>query len=165
MMSTLLIHMWLNPVAKWSHLSKGTCLDHIWSNSAARQSPPMRGTFRATFGQSPLHDKVLRRGAHFGPHLVEVRCVTKSSNEGHISGHIWSKSAVWQSPPMRGTFWATFGHVLGLLANLKETREVKWACQVEAKYYEFYLRSNGCDTRNGNWKLWDLEKVYKKASQ
>jgi hypothetical protein len=39
--------------------------------------------------------------------------------------------------------------VLGLLANLKETREVR-VCQVEAKYYEFYLRSNGCDTRNGN---------------
>ncbi len=39
---------------------------------------------------------------------------------------------------------------LGLLANLKETREVKLACRVEAKYYKFYLRSNGCDTRNGN---------------
>jgi hypothetical protein len=40
--------------------------------------------------------------------------------------------------------------VLGLLASLKATREVKGECQVEAKYYKFYLRSNGCDTRNGN---------------
>jgi hypothetical protein len=133
----------------------------------------MRGTFCATFGQSPLHDKVLQWGAHFGPHLVEVRCVTKSSDEGHILGHIWSKSAAWQSPPTMGIFWATFGWsplrdkvlqwgahfrpVLGLLANFKETRKVKWECQVEAKYYEFYLRSNGCDTRYGNWKLWGLK--------
>jgi hypothetical protein len=109
MMSTLSIHMWLNPVAKQSHLLKSTCLDHIWLKFAARESPPTRGTFRATVGQSPLHDKVLQRGAHFGPHLVEVRCMTKSPNEGLILGHIWSKSAAWQSPPMRGTFWATFG--------------------------------------------------------
>ncbi len=109
MMSTLLIHMWSNPIAKRSHPSKGTCLDHIWSKSTVWQSPPTRGTFRATFGWSQLRDKVLQRGAHFGPHLVEVRCVTKSFNERHISGHIWSKSAAWQSPPMRGTFRATFG--------------------------------------------------------
>ncbi len=129
MMSTLSIHMWSNPVAKQSHLLKGKCLDHIWSKSTVRQCPPTRSTFQATFGQSPLHDKVLWWGAHFRPHLVEVRCVTKSSNEGHIlghiwskvrcvtkssneghiSGHIWSKSAAWQSPPTRGTFWATFG--------------------------------------------------------
>ncbi len=76
---------------------------HIWSKSAAWQSPPTRGTFWAKFGQSQLCDKVLRWGAHFGPHLVEVRCVTKSSNVGHISGHIWSKSAAWQSPPTVGT--------------------------------------------------------------
>ncbi len=31
-----------------------------------------------------------------------------SSNEGHNLGHIWSKSPVWQSPPMRNTIWATF---------------------------------------------------------
>ncbi len=74
MMSTLLIHMWSNNVAKRSHLSRGTCLDHIWSKSAvwqrpptrgicsdhiwlksaAWQSPPTRGTFWATFGQSLL---------------------------------------------------------------------------------------------------------------
>jgi hypothetical protein len=146
MMSTLSIHMWLNPEAKWSHPSKGTCLDHIWLKSAVWQSPPTRGTFWATFGQSPLRDKVLwlwgtfwatfdqsplcdkvhQQGAHFGPQLVEVLCVTKSSNEGHILGHIWLKSAVWQSPSMRGTFWATFGHCLlhdkGLL-----TRGTFWA--------------------------------------
>ncbi len=108
MMSTLSIHVWSNPVAKQSHPSKGTCLDHIWSKSAVWQSPPTRGTFWATFGRSPLHDKVLWQGAHFGPHLVEVCCMTKPSDEGHILGHIWSKSAVWQSPPMRGTFWAPF---------------------------------------------------------
>ncbi len=38
--------------------------------------------------------KSLVEGHMFGPHLVEVRCVTKSSNEGHILGHIWLKSAV-----------------------------------------------------------------------
>jgi hypothetical protein len=62
-----------------------------------------------TFGQSPLCDKVLNKGHMFGPHLVEVRCLTKSSNEEYNLGHIWSKSAVWQIPPMRGTIWATFG--------------------------------------------------------
>ncbi len=41
------------------------------------------------------------------------------------------------------------GSVLGLLANLKETCKVR-GCQVKAKYYKLYLRSNGCDTRNGN---------------
>ncbi len=71
----------------------------------------MRGTFWATFGQSPLCDKVLQRGAHFGPHLVKVHCVTKSSDEGHILGHIWWKSAVRQSPPTRGIIvFATFGN-------------------------------------------------------
>ncbi len=129
MMSTLLIHMWSNSVAKqsppsrktcldhillksaaWqSPLTRGICLDHIWSKSAVRQSPPTRGTFQTTFVQSPQWDKVLRQGAHFGPHLVEVRCVTKSFNRGHILDHIWSKSAVRQSPPRRGTFWTTFG--------------------------------------------------------
>ena len=112
-MSMLSIHMWLNPVAKQSHPSKGTCLDNIWSKSAVWQSPPTRGTFWATFGQSLLHDKVLQWGAHFGPHLVKVRCVTKSSNEGHISGHIWSKSAVRQSPLMRGIIvFCHIGHCL-----------------------------------------------------
>ncbi len=129
MMSTLLIHMWSNNVAKQSHLSRGTCLnhicsksavwqsplmrgicsDHIWSKFAEWQSPPMRGTFWATFGRSPLCDKVLQWGAHFGLHLVKVHCMTKASNEGHILGHIWLKSAEWHSPPTRGTFWATFG--------------------------------------------------------
>jgi hypothetical protein len=104
--------MWSNPVAKQSHLLKGKCLDHIWLKSAARQSPPTRGTFWATIGRTPLRDKVLQQRAHFGPHLVKVRCMTKSSNEEHILGHIWSKSAAWQSPPMRGTFWATFGQSL-----------------------------------------------------
>ncbi len=129
MISALSIHMRSNPVAKWSHPSKGTCLDHIWSKSAVWQSPLTRGTFKATFGWSPLRDKVLQQGANFGPHLVKcllrdkvlwqganfgphlvkVRCMTKSSDEGHILGHIWSKSAAWQSPPMRGTYWAKYG--------------------------------------------------------
>ncbi len=109
MMSTLLVHMWSNPIAKRSHPSKGTCLDHVWLKPAVWQSPPMRGTFWATFGWSPLCDKVLQWGAHFGPHLVKVQCMTKSSNEGHILGHIWSKSAAWKSPLMRGTYRATFG--------------------------------------------------------
>ncbi len=88
---------------------KGHILGHIWLKSAAWQSPPMRGTIWATFGQSPLRDKVLRWGAQLGPHLVKVCWVT---NEGHNLGHIWSKSAAWQSPPMRGTVWATFGQSL-----------------------------------------------------
>jgi hypothetical protein len=83
---------------------EGHILDYIWSKSATWQSPPMRGTFWTTFGQSPLRDKVLQLGEFFGPHLVEDRCVTKSSKEGHILDHIWSKSTVWQSPPKRGTF-------------------------------------------------------------
>ncbi len=45
----------------------------------------------------------------FGPHLVEIRSETKSSDKGHISDYIWSKSAAWQSPPTRGTIWTTFG--------------------------------------------------------
>ncbi len=164
MMSTLLIHMCSNSVAKWSPLSRGICLDHIWSKSAVWQSPPMRGicldhiwsksavgqspptrgtfwttfgwsplrdkvhqwgaqlgphlvevrwvsTIWASFGWSPLRDKVLRWGSQFGPHLVEVHCVTKSSDEGHNLDHIWSKSAVRQSPPTRGIiFFPTFGH-------------------------------------------------------
>jgi hypothetical protein len=51
-------------------------------------------------------------GHMFRPHLVEVRSEAKSSGKGHISDHIWSKSAVRQSPPMRGTFWTTFGQSL-----------------------------------------------------
>ncbi len=89
--------------------NEGHNLGHIWSKSAVRQSPPMRGTFWTTFGPSPLRDKVLQQGAQFGPHLVKVYCMTKSSNEGHILGHIWLKSAACQSPSMRGTFWTTFG--------------------------------------------------------
>jgi hypothetical protein len=89
--------------------NKGHISYHIWSKSAVWQSPPTRGTFWAIFGWSPLRYKVLQWGAYFGPHLVKVHCVTKSSNKGHILSHIWSKSAAWQSPLMRGTFWATFG--------------------------------------------------------
>ena len=54
---------------------------------------PLCDIFWTTFGRSPLCDKVLRRGAIYircviysGPHLVEVRCVTKSSDEGQIYG-------------------------------------------------------------------------------
>ena len=67
-----------------------------------------RGICRTITEQNLQHDKVLQRGAHFGPHLVKVRSVIKSSDEGHILDHIWSKSATWQSPSMRGTFWTTF---------------------------------------------------------
>ncbi len=132
MMITLLIHTWLNSIAKQSSLSRGTCFDHIWSKSAVWQSPPtrgicldhiwskftvrqslpMRGTFWTTFGQIPLRDKVLQQGAQFWPHLVKVCCVPKYSNEGHNLGHIWSKSAAWQSCPMRGTICTIFGRSL-----------------------------------------------------
>jgi hypothetical protein len=63
--------------------NKGHILDHIWSKSAVRQSPLTRGTFWTTFGQSLLCDKVLQRGAQFGPHLVKVCSEAKSSNKGH----------------------------------------------------------------------------------
>jgi hypothetical protein len=53
--------------------------------------------------------KSSKEGHMFRSHLIEVGSETKSSNKGHISDHIWSKSAVRQSPPMRGTFWTTFG--------------------------------------------------------
>jgi hypothetical protein len=46
----------------------------------------MRGNIWTTFGRSPLRDEVLQRGAVFGIHLVEVRCVIKSSDEGRIFG-------------------------------------------------------------------------------
>ncbi len=49
------------------------------------------------------------KGHMFGPHLVKVHSETKSSNEVHISDPIWLKFAAWQSPPTRGTIWATFG--------------------------------------------------------
>ncbi len=143
MMSTLLIHVWLNSIVKRSPLSRSTyldhiwsmftvwqsppmrgiCSDHIWSKPAVRQSPPTRGTFWTTFGWSPLCDKVLQRGAQYGPHLVEVCCVTKSSNEGHNLGYIWSKSAAWQGPLMRGTIWTTFGQ------NLLHDKVLKWGAQ------------------------------------
>ncbi len=109
MRSTLLIHTWSNSVAKQSLPPRGTCLDHIWLKSTVWQDLQWGAYVRTTFGQSLQWDKVLQQGAHFRPHLVKVRCVTKSSNEGHNLGHIWLKSAVWQSPPMRGTIWATFG--------------------------------------------------------
>ncbi len=101
---TFLDHTWSKSAVWQSPPTRGTFLDHIWSKSAVWQSPPMRGTFQTTFGQSLLRDKVLQWGAHFGPHLVEVRCVTKSSSEGHFFDHIWSKSAAWQKPPTRGIF-------------------------------------------------------------
>ncbi len=47
--------------------------------------------------------KSSNKGHVFGPHLVKVCSETKSSNEGHILNHIWSKSAAWQSSPIRGT--------------------------------------------------------------
>ncbi len=108
MISTLLIHMWSNSVAKLSPPSRGACLDRIWSKSTAWQSPPTRGIFRTTFGQSPQWDKVLQWGAHFGPRLVKVCSETESSNKRHILDHFWLKSTVRQSPPTRGTFWTTF---------------------------------------------------------
>ncbi len=108
----ILGHIWLNCAVWQSPPTRGTFLGHIWLKSAAWQSSPTRGTFWATFGWSPLHDKVLWQGAHLGPHLVKVCCLTKSSKKGLILSHIWSKSAAWQSPPMRGTFWATFGQSL-----------------------------------------------------
>ena len=48
--------------------------------------------------------KSSNEGHIFRPYLVEVRDVTKSSDEGHIFlDHLWSKSMMWQSPPIRGT--------------------------------------------------------------
>ena len=71
-----------------------------------------RGICQTITEQSPQRDKVLQRGAHIRPHLVKVHSVTKyCSDEGHISDHIWLKSAAWQSPLMRGTFWTTFGQI------------------------------------------------------
>ncbi len=65
---------------------EGQYLDHIWLKSATRRSPPMRGNIWTTFGRSPLRDEVLQQGAIFGPHLVKVCCVIKSSDEGQIFG-------------------------------------------------------------------------------
>ena len=118
------------------------------------------GTFWTTFGQSPQRDKVLRWGAHFGPHLVKVCSMTKSSKEGHILDHIWSKSAawqsppmrgtfldhiwlksaVWQSPPMRGTFWATFGQ-----SPLRD-KVFQWG----AHFGPHLVKSPLCDKKSSN---------------
>ncbi len=61
----------------------------IWATfgqkSAAWQSTLMRGTFLGhTWSKSA--EKVLQWRAIFEPHLVEVHCVTKFSDEGHIFG-------------------------------------------------------------------------------
>ena len=65
----------------------------------------MRGASSAISGPK-VRDvtKSSKEGRNIGPHLVKVHDETKSSDEGHISDHIWSKSAVRQSPPMRGAF-------------------------------------------------------------
>ncbi len=52
---------------------------------------------------------------------------------------------------------------LGLLANLKETREVKWACQVEATSIRSVVK--GVMVVIPKWELWDSEKVYKMNSR
>jgi hypothetical protein len=153
-MSTLSTHMWSNSVAKQSHPLRGTCLDHIWSKSAAwqspatrgtyldhiwskfavRHSPPTRGTFRTTFGQSPLHDKVFQQGAQFGPHLVEVNCMTKSSNVGHNLDHIWSKSTVRQSPPMRGiNFLPHLANVRCVTSSFDDQSWASFSCHIWLK--------------------------------
>ncbi len=104
--STCLDNIWSKSAAWQSPLTRGICLDHIWSKSTVRQSPMTRGTFWTTFGWSPLRDKVLQQEAKFGPHLVKVCCMTKSSNEG---GTIWTTFG--QSPQWDKVLWwgAQFG--------------------------------------------------------
>ncbi len=80
---------------------------------------------------------VENHGKHW-MHLGYIISIDKSTKTAVVK---WEET--WKKDTVH------LGDVLGLLANLKETRKVR-ACQVEAKYYEFYLRSNGCDTRNGN---------------
>ena len=82
--------------------------------------------------QSLQRDKVLRRGAHFRPHLVKDCSVTKSSNEGCILGHIWLKSAAWQSPPMRGTFLDHIWLKPAVWQSLP-TRGIFWTCMIEVR--------------------------------
>ncbi len=55
------------------------------------------------------------------------------------------------------------GIALGLLANLKETPEVKWVCRVKATSIRSVVK--GVMVVIPKWKLWDLEKVYKMKSQ
>ncbi len=109
MMSTLLIHMWSNSIAKWSHPLRA----HVWTTfgwSLQCDKILQQGAhIWTTSGRSPQWDKVLQQGEHFEPHLVEVCCMTKSSNKGCNLDQIWLKSAAWQSPLTRGTIWTTFG--------------------------------------------------------
>ena len=63
-------HVWSKSATWQRPPTRGTFLDHIWLKSTAWQSPLTRGTFWTTFGQNLQHDKVLRWGTHFGPHLV-----------------------------------------------------------------------------------------------
>ncbi len=53
-----------------------------------------------------------------------------------------------------------FVHALGLFANLKETREVKWACWVEVTSIMSVVK--GVMVVVPKWKLWDLKVVYKR---
>ncbi len=89
---------------------KGHNLGHIRSKSSAWKSPPMRGTIWATFGQSPLHDKVLQWGAQSGPHLVEFCSETKSSNKGN---HCFATFGHYHYP-LRDNFvwWPIMGIIL-----------------------------------------------------
>ncbi len=142
---------------------KGHNSGHIWSKSAAWQSPPMRGKIWATFGQSPLRDKVLRWGAKFGPHLVEVRCVTKSSNEGYSFDHIGSKSAVRQSPPTRGIIFLPHLAIVHCVTTSADGRSwVLFSGQIWPKSAVWHvLRQIKCvflfmiDLANASWLVWN----------
>ncbi len=91
----------------WPHLKevhsmtkssdKGHILDHIWLNSAVRQSPPKRGTFWTTFGQSPQQDKVLQQGAHNWTTFGQSQLFDKVLHWGaSFFCPIWPMSTAWQ---------------------------------------------------------------------
>jgi hypothetical protein len=126
-------HIWLKSVVRQSPPMNGTFWTTFGQGLQRDKVPLTRGTIWATYGQKPLRDKALQWGAQFGPHLVEVpcmtkvlqwgaqfgphlvkvHCMTKFSDEGHSLDHIWSKSTVRQSPPMRGII---FCHIWPLSA-------------------------------------------------
>ncbi len=64
--------------------------------------------------------KSSNEGHMFRPHLVKVHSETKSSNEGHILDHIWSKSAVRQSPLIRAHFGP---HLVKVCTETKSSKE------------------------------------------
>ncbi len=83
-------------------------------------------------------------------HRVLTSCVVVSSVNTSLSGHVQLRKT---APIDFMTLAARWMIALGLLADLKETRKVLRKRVLSLQVLQGSYRSNGCDTRNGNWKL------------